>query len=159
MFIDSKGKLFGKISIVDILIILVVVIAAAGIGYKFKSSPLLKQDKLEVVLFIEEAPEYTAPAIKVGDSIREVARGGTLGTVTDIQVGDSIAFAANDQGEYVKSSKEGYKSLTITASALGTFSNNGVKFHNADYYIGSSYEFRVGNVALYGKIKSITKKE
>lgn len=159
MFIDNKGRLFGKVSIVDILIVLVVVIAAAGIGYKFKSSPLLKQDKLEVVLFIEEAPEYTAPAIKVGDTIREVAKGGTLGTVTDIVVGDSIAYAANDQGQYVKSSKEGYKSIKITASALGTFSSNGVKFNNADYYIGSNYEFRVGNVALYGRIMSISKKE
>jgi len=35
MIIDSNGKLFGKISIVDIAVILVIIIAIAGIYFKF----------------------------------------------------------------------------------------------------------------------------
>ena len=33
--IDEKGRLFGKINIVDLLVILVVIIAAAVLGVKF----------------------------------------------------------------------------------------------------------------------------
>lgn len=35
--IDEKGRLFGKLNIVDLLVLLVIVIAAAVLGYKFLS--------------------------------------------------------------------------------------------------------------------------
>ncbi len=38
MIMNSKGKLFGKISIVDILVVAVIVIVAAGIAFRFSGN-------------------------------------------------------------------------------------------------------------------------
>ena len=40
MIIDNKGRLFGKISIIDILIVVIIIVAVAGIGSKFVKSKL-----------------------------------------------------------------------------------------------------------------------
>lgn len=159
MLIDSKGKLFGKISIVDILIIVVILLAIAGVGYKFTRSSLLKQDNLEVEFYVEETPDYAAQAINTGDVIKDITKGSVLGTVTGKTVAPSISFAANSQGQYVASSKQGYDSVKVTATASGKYSQNSVTFDSAEYFIGQSYQLRMGNSAVYGRISSIKKKE
>lgn len=167
MFIDNKGKLFGKINIIDFLVILIVVAAIAGLAPKFiksgTSNPIFsKADTIVIGIYVEEASEFAINDIKKGDLLKDPVRNSTIGKVVDIKTAPSVYFAANDKGEYVKTTKQGYLSATITVEGTGIYSDRttqgGVTIDNVDQYIGRLQEFRVGNSAVYGRISSLQKK-
>ena len=49
MLIDEKGRLFGKINIVDFLVVAVILLAIAGVGYKLISSSSILFKKSEKI--------------------------------------------------------------------------------------------------------------
>ena len=104
MIIDSKGKLFGKVSIIDIIIIIVVIAAIAGVGYKLKQSNTItlttKTDKVRLTFFSEESTEYAVKAVKVGDVVKDIDQGTTFGRVVeDIKTDKAMSFL--EFSEYV----------------------------------------------------------
>jgi hypothetical protein len=163
MLIDSKGKLFGKISVVDILIVIIVVGALAGVAYKLKQSkvvtPLAKTNTIQVVLNCESTPDSGVKAIKVGDVVKDKVTTSVLGKVTRIETGPSIVYSTDSDGNIVVSSKPGYSSLKLTIEGTGVIASSGATFGSAEYYVNKSiYEVRVGmssfNVVI-GDIKKL----
>lgn len=164
--IDNKGKIFGKVSIIDILIVLIFVGAIAGGGYKFikarATSPFVKQDKIEIAFFCEEFPAFAGDPenMKMGSIVKDGIQGSVLGTVTDIKTDKSISYAQSASGEFNKSSKDGYLSGTFTIEGQGRYSDNGVVINNVEYYVGQIIDkLRVGQSEFrYNpRIKSIRK--
>lgn len=161
MIIDSKGKLFGKISIIDLLVVFVVLGLAAGVLYKYVKSDtpsvFNKPDTLETVIFVEESPEYSLNGINIGDPVREIVQGSYLGAITSIKSDKSVSYSVNSDGEFVQSSKPGYVSLEITLKGEGIYGNGGVNFGGSLFYVGKYYEIKVGNAVVYGRLKDIRK--
>ncbi|NMB33026.1 MAG: DUF4330 domain-containing protein [Clostridium sp.] len=164
MIIDSKGKLFGKVSIIDILILVVLIIGAAG-AFKFLKTrsalPILeKADTYIVGLYWEEAPGFAVEAAKVGDTARDLERGGVLGKVTQIQTDEAISFVETDDGRVVAGSKPGYVSYNITLEGNGSSDGfGGVIFNGADYQVGRQLIVKVGGAIFQGRIDRLEKKE
>ncbi len=92
--LDKRGKLFGKISIVDILIVCIVVVMAAGAFMSIKKisdNVILTENKglvsnsatdtLEVTFRLEEVRSMTFDAISEGDDVYMADTGKYLGTV------------------------------------------------------------------------------
>ncbi len=153
--IDSKGKLFGKISIIDILIVVIILGAAAGILFKFSKSGasgvLSKPDRLQITVFCPETPEYsvTEENIPKGSLLKDGVQGIVLGTVTGVRVEESIGYAESAQGEFKASSKEGYKSVYVTAETTGRYSENGAVINNSEFFVGQVIDkFRAGKSEL-----------
>lgn len=167
MFIDSKGKLFGKISIVDILIIVMILGVVAGVGYKFTKSgtvtPFAKKDVVKTTFYQEEVASYVLDEIKVGDTVSDNATGSSFGKVISIKSDNAVSFGYNANGEIVKSAKPGYISLTLEVEGEGIYndgvSSQGVSFDNTNFFVYKSIELKVGNSILWTKIKSLDKKE
>lgn len=161
MILDSKGRLFGKISIVDILIVLIVIAAVGGVAYKFSKSrtvtPFTKPDTIQTVFYCEESPDFAVDAVKPGDIVREDIQSVSWGAVTKVDAEKSVSFATTDKGEIVATSKEDYKSAYITIEGTGIMGDNGVTFDSSQFYIGKSYVIRVGNIALYGRVYDFKK--
>jgi hypothetical protein len=161
MIIDNKGRLFGKISIIDILIVVIIIVAVAGIGSKFvkskTASPFVKTDKIQVQFYVEDAPDYAIKAVKIGDPVRESIQNTGLGKVIDIKIDKSVSWVQTDKGEYVAASREGYLSCVLTMEAEGIYGNNGVSINNTEYYIGRTLVLYVGNSALSGRIYDLRK--
>ena len=89
MIIDNKGKFFGKISIVDILIVLIIIAAAAGVYYKYGKSdtitPFTRTDKIQMSFYMEDMPDFVANTVKVGDIAKDRVQNVLLGKVTSIK--------------------------------------------------------------------------
>jgi hypothetical protein len=161
MIIDSKGKLFGKISVIDILIVAVVLAAALGLVYKFKVSKtesiFTKPDTIQLVIYTEEAPDYTAADIKKGDIVKDPVKNAVFGKVIDVKVDKSVSFAQTDSGDIVVSSRPGYVSIKVYVEGKGILSASGATFDNADYSIGKAFEVRAGRSTLWAKISEFKK--
>lgn len=162
MLIDSKGKLFGKISVVDILIVVIILGAFAGVAYKLKKSnvvsPLAKAYTIQTVLYTDATTESSAKAIKEGDTVKDKVTGATLGKVTKIDIGPSIIYGIDAQGKVVASQKPGYVSVKITVQGKGTYDEMGATFGSSNYYINKAmYETRVGTSSFSIIIADIKK--
>ncbi len=160
MLMDKKGKLFGKISIVDVIIVVLILSLAAGAYFKFKKSgtvtPFTKTSTVQMSITMESVNTYVADNIKVGDIVKDRVQNTTLGKVTDIQIGPDISYFINDRGLAVKGSREGYVSLTITFEGQGIYSSTGVTIDGVEYYINkNATEWRVGNTFCFAKICDI----
>lgn len=160
MIIDSKGKLFGKISIIDILIVLVLLAAIAGVGYKYAASktttPFTVKDDIRMKFYGAEVPEYAANSVKAGDTVKDLVKGTVFGTVKEVVVDKAISVASTDRGEIVQASRPGFASIMITVEGKGLLGDgrSGVTIDNSEYYIGDAIDkLRAGNAALYYNVR------
>lgn len=162
MIIDSNGKLFGKVSIIDALILFVILAGIAGIGYKYSTSksasPFRAPDKFQLVFYGEEVPDFTATKVKVGDKAKETVKNTDFGNVVDVKLDKSMSVAMTDQGEYHITSRPDMNSLTVTVDCEGVYSDSGVTVQNNDFYIGQYLNLKIGNSAFYIRLYDIKKK-
>ena len=167
MIIDSKGKLFGKVSIIDLLIVLIIAAGIAGVGYKFTKSgnatPFTKQDNIVIKFYHYEQQDFAARSVKVGDSVKDAKTGAYFGKVTKVEVDKSKSTAPDDKGQYQVSAREGWASVLITVEGSGIYrdgvNGQGVSFGGTDYFVNSSTQLKAGNADLWTFIYSIDKKE
>lgn len=89
--IDKNGRLFGKISVIDVLAILVVAVLAVALRFK-SNQPLtggsnVPMQPITFKVQLEAAPSYLEKNIHIGDEVYDQAypSGGALGTIIDIQ--------------------------------------------------------------------------
>ena len=101
--LDRDGRLFGKISIIDVIVILVVAVLALAIyvkgqmpqtGASVTTTPVVYQ------ILADNQPEYMLDAIQVGDQLfdKERSTGGSLGEIIDVQVSDCTYQGELDDG-------------------------------------------------------------
>lgn len=159
MIIDEKGRLFGKFNILDIVVVLAILVVIAGVGYKFLKSntptPFRQADRIETSFFVEEVPDYAAAAIKAGDTVTDRVTGSAFGKVVSVDVQPSVSYAPDQEGHFVRTSKETYRSVRIVVQGEGIWSEKGVTFGNIDYYINKQQEYRFGNVAFFCRIQNM----
>lgn len=167
MIIDNKGKLFGKVSIVDILIVVIVLAAVGGFVFVFQKSKIVspftqKEDTIQIKFYAEEWPDYALNAIKIGDLAKNLDTNTVFGNVTDIKMDKSISWVESDRGEFVKSTKEGYSSVIITVEGKGIFRDSktyaGVTFGGTDFVVGKLVVLLAGKATLQCRIYDIQKK-
>lgn len=163
MIMDNKGKLFGKISIIDLLIIIIIIGAVAGVAYKYTksktASPFVKSDDVTIQFFAEEIPSFVADAIKTGTLVKDPVQNTIIGTVKDVKIDKAVSVGTNSNGQMVQTSRPGYSSALITAEVKAIYSDNGVSIGGSDYYIGKQFpELRVGNVNIKAWIYDMKKK-
>ena len=162
MLIDEKGRLFGKINIVDFIVAAVIVLGVLGVGYKFISSSTTlfkKSEEAKIVFYNEDLPKYVADSIKVGDKVKDSVKNTVFGEVESVEVADSVVFSSNDEGVLKQTTRPGYVSLILTVKGEGVYTDTGVIFNNTDYYVGRSLEIRAGNGVIWTRVKEINKTE
>ncbi len=159
MLVDEKGKLFGKINILDLVVVLAVLVVIAGAVWKFTKSNtptvFTQADRIRTTFYVEELPDYAAAAVKVGAPVSDRTTGSKFGTVTSVETLPSVSYGIDADGNIVKSSKETFRSQKVMVEGTGIYSDNGVSFNSIDYYVNKQIEVRFGNVAVFTRIYSL----
>jgi predicted DNA-binding antitoxin AbrB/MazE fold protein len=157
----KNGKLFGKINIIDFSIIIVLLVAVAFVVYKTgvlspKKAVAASGEKIRVVLYQEEIPTYVPNNVKIGDPITEKLANVSFGNVTDISTAASVSWGKNSDGVQVKSTKEGYSSVTLTTETIGSINSNGFTIGGTKYNVGQLLVFYVGTSIFYCRIAEVS---
>ena len=147
-----------RLNIIDILIILVVLAGVVFFAYKFMTAggTAAPMDKVQIVFFEEECPDYVPEHTHVGDSVLDGTTNTYLGTVADIEVDESVTYTYNDlTSETTLGHKEGYVSAYITADCVGQMTDNGVVIDGTLYSVGHTLILHAGQGKYYLTIYSI----
>ncbi len=150
----KNGKLFGKINVIDFLVVLVILVAIAAVA-AFLFLPKGAGDTLIMKFMIEEVDEFVAQKVKVGDELYDDTYSLDLGFVTDIEKGDSVSYVENSNGTFTVSSKEGFYSMIITGEVQGEKTSLGAEIGGKKYGVGHTFVLRAGDAKLYLRVYDI----
>ena len=147
-FIDRDGRVFGLISVVDLLVLILLVLA--GVSLYLKANVLdttqtvqpgqdpASMDTISVQVLVSNVPDYVADALAVGDQVYDQSNfdAGVLGTIANFQVSDSSYVAVLSNGlRAVVSGAEDYCNILLTLECPYTESN-GFTMINGNYPLG-----------------------
>lgn len=160
--IDRNGRLFGKISVIDVIVLLAVIVVAVAIyvkTHKPQTGSNVPTTSIVYQMQVENLPEYLVQSIQVGDQIydKERSTGGSLGTITNIEVSDGTKEATFADGTMEIVPAQDRYNLLLTVQGEGLVEADGSYLLNRVYDLGvnSSREFNNKYGIFVGRILDI----
>lgn len=158
--IDKNGKMFGKINIIDLLIILVVIAALIFAAVKVfaheSSGGEDKTSKVQLGFFSAEVEQGFENVFYKGAPLYEDLTNVPLGELTDWTIENEYEYQVNADGESVKVEHPNKHFITVTAEASGTLASDGLHIGSSIYCVGAHYTIHVGTGKLYVECREIT---
>lgn len=155
--VDQNGKLFGKINLIDFIIVLILVALVAALAVKTVRSRSAGDNaaKVRITFYTEEIPSYVPQAMEKGASCSDVTENSDLGTLESFETGDPLGYVTNTKGQVEAVTRQGYSSLTFVTDATGEIIDHGVKINGVTYAVGHSLTVYAGKAKVYCKIRDI----
>lgn len=128
--IDKNGKLFGKISLIDIIIIASTVFVATIFLLNKTDNillPITAESKVEYTVKFKAYNVYksTRSPFEVGDSLYS-SNGELIGTITEVEEKPTISKEKLQNGTYIDFESQVNVDYFFTVSGRGTVSDKGV---------------------------------
>ena len=155
--VDKNGKLFGKINLIDFIIVLIVIALVAFVALKVvnKDNGSANLSQVKISFYGEETPDYVAKVLEKGASVLDSKENVTMGTIEDFEVGAPLGYDTNANGEVEEVIRQGYNSVTINAVGQGVLGEHGVTINGVLYGVGHTLTIYAGKAKLYLKISAI----
>ena len=129
MLLDEKGRLFGKISIIDIGVLLLIIALMGGVYYKFfmvdKNQNAAKFDTIEYKILVEEVRQQSIDAIEIGADIYDVKTDSPMGKIMSKEVLPATDQLTKADGTVVIAEKPERYNVLVTIQVPGVETRNG----------------------------------
>ncbi|MCL2462373.1 MAG: DUF4330 domain-containing protein [Defluviitaleaceae bacterium] len=140
--IDRRGKFFGKISIIDVLLIVLILGLAAGFGYKKLSAPAQQivnaNTKFYATFIVEKVRDFSVQSVAVGDVLYEQYGTQPLGKIVAVRSEQSYDVLKNPDGTAINAPMDGKYNIYMTIEASGSVNSGG-------YYFNGNEQMAVGS--------------
>lgn len=157
--LNKEGQLFGKVNIIDLIIIMAIIIIVGGGIYKFSTlDDIFSYDNLDEVSLVLEVPEVQEgliESIEKGDILYDSVRGSEFGEVIAKTFSPHRELIINQEGiaEYREIPK--LYDVEIQVKSPGNITNNGIIIGTTPIYIGSSIRLRSSLYVFTGDVLNI----
>lgn len=128
MIINKEGKLFGKISIIDIAALLIVVVLIVGIASRFsgKSSVVVSSgEKVKCTFVIKNVRSYTIDALKRSDAVYDKTSKEYIGDIVNVEQVDGLYKVNMQDGTFREAVPEDRYNVYLTVEFSGKVGDNG----------------------------------
>lgn len=160
--IDDKGKLFSKINILDLGIVLMIIVLGLAGFYKLKSvntTAFIKPQPVDIKVIVREREETSIDKIKVGDILKEYDTGIILGEIKSIDIKPAIIEVETVDGEVKLAEIPERYDYYINIDANAIVNENAIVSGNKELRIGNKLVLRTKTYALESYILEIGKRE
>lgn len=129
-FIDKNGKIFGKISVIDLVVILVALLLIASLCYsKFSTSgstaAVNKQVEYSTMIKVYSILDNQREPFSVGDNIYS-NEGSLIGKITKIDKQNTVNKMKLYDGTYIDFAHPEYYDYYVTIEGSGSLTDKGV---------------------------------
>lgn len=145
--IDEKGRLFGKVNLIDLLVVLIIVLAAAALLWKFAGN--------KAVEAVSAKPKTATFTVLVQDAPEEVC------TFAETQVGEQLTNSGKLIDATVVSSEsktvDGQKNpdLYVTVQADVSYASYVYKVGSQEVRVGFEYILKTSAFEVTGTVCSL----
>lgn len=161
--IDRNGRLFGRISILDVAVILLVAVLAVALyarsNLKEQTSTSVENTPITYQMLVRGVPQYVGDALKVGDQLYDPERstGGSLGTITDIEVTDGEKLAEFNDGTAGIVPVEDGENILLTVEGSGLVKDGSYSLNRVyDMGVNTCRVFSTKYVEFLGLVTEIS---
>ena len=166
MLMDKKGKLFGKISIVDILIVLAVIVCIVGVYVRFVAQPERVQIETKTFTYkvlVSEIREMSVEGLEqsIGTTflLNEKGRSDVIGKLVDVESRHYSEPIVKNDGTTEMAEMPSKYEVILTMELDGIVNDSG--YYTTDYKsIGVGADLLMMNkyISTSGKITEIVEK-
>lgn len=141
MIINKEGKLFGKISIVDIAVVLIAVVLFVGIYFRFfgESRVVMSAGKnIECTFLVKNVRDYTVNALEKSENVYDPTTKEFIGRITDVKKDDGLYVVSMSDGTFEEAVPEDRYNVYVTVEFTGKAGETG-------YYTAANRLLGVGS--------------
>lgn len=160
--IDRNGRLFGKVSVIDLIVVAVVLVLAVALNMKNNhlshTSTSVTNDPITYQVLVSGARNYVADAVREGDLMFDQDRssGGTLGKILSIEVLPGAKMAELNDGTVEVIPAEDCVNLLLTVQGEGIVSDGRVLLNRIyDLGVNSARNFYTKYAQFTGTVTDI----
>lgn len=159
--INKEGKLFGKISIIDILVIIVIIAMAAGVYMRFFRTPetvKVETEKFNYTVRVEKIRKYSVDALSHMGAMYDTETKEYLGDIVEIvSVEPTKETSITARGKAVEIEYPERYTVTIKVETDGNVGENGYyTASNRMISVGGAMEFETKYIECGGDVISIS---
>lgn len=164
--IDEKGKLFGFVNIVDLLVAIIIIGVIAVVGIRLTSNarnaegqnPLDGKKEIYVTLYANSIVPEVADTLKVGDKL--VANNVfTNAEIVSIDVAPAAYVSTNYEGEVILTEHPIWKDITVVIKDTVNASSPILKAGNQEARVNYSFILKTQQFEANCKIRGIELKD
>ena len=156
---NKDGKLFGKISIIDIIVILAIIVAGFGIYNRFSSANAkvaTVTQQIEYTMEINDVRMGTIEALQKKGKVFDATTKEYLGEITDVSYVDAVSPRTMANGEIKNLEVPEKYDATVTLRVDGKVNSSGYyTSNNIILTVGSKHVFYSKCAKTTGEIMSI----
>jgi len=157
--LDDKGKVFGLVNIVDLIIVLAILLVATGAYYRFSHQGAAgKTVNVEFEVMLQHIRPDLAQAIKVGDKMVS-GSSYTNVTVKDVQIKPGYSINVDARGQRVESIDPYLKDVYVTNTGTTTLSSATITMGGQDIRVGKDYYVKSRDYEFKGTVVRLEVKE
>ena len=156
--LHENGKIFGKISMVDILVVAIVILLIFGIYSKFNNDIIPTNNNVSNNSNIQEfyfdiqiknvIPE-TGSMIKQGDKVYDKTSGTEIGEVIEVKTSSAKVDFQTNEGKIIESEIQGKIDIVVTVKSFGNIKNGKyLANHTIDILAGETRQFETKYVTM-----------
>ncbi|MBR5478562.1 MAG: DUF4330 domain-containing protein [Clostridia bacterium] len=160
--VNEKGKLFGIINPVDLIVILAIVALVFALGVKFLRTPVeavvSNKQEMEITLRVRGAmPSLVAATSAIEPGAKLVAGNDYIAdvSVVSVSVEDYVYTVADAEGVTVETVDPMKKDLIIVIKGVGSPSDAILKVGNQEVRTGRGFIFKTNTVEVNTTIESV----
>ncbi len=159
MFINKEGKLFGKVSIVDVFVVIVILIAAFGVYTRFFTANervSVTEKKLEYEIKVSKVREGTFNALSKKGPMYDATTKEYMGEIKDVRSEDCYEEQELKDGSLVNAKIPDRFDVTVTVEVDGNMTDSGY-YTSGNKFIGAGCGFVVSTkyAETTGKVISV----
>lgn len=158
-FIDEKGRLGGKFSIVDLFVIVLVIACIGAVGLKLKKAESLSGGDRTIVykVLVENIRDFSVDAINSNfEGITDAESKKAIGDIVDVEVKPARVLVQMNDGSYTMTKDDNRNDVVLTIKAQGTETDDA-------YFTSSGRQIMAGEIMninngycqSYGEIISV----
>jgi hypothetical protein len=162
MLIDKKGKLFGKINIIDLVVVVVILFFAYNAfstTNEIESEEVMQSEEAYMTLEFREVHSNFLNVVEVGDVVKDSVRGFVLGEITEVESESYKEMVTTTDGKVEYKSIPGLYNIQVVLDIQGIFDGNGVLVQSKRYYIGSETRIKTEDYVTDAFVLDISKNE
>ena len=129
MIIDNKGKIFGKINIIDLLVIVLLIAAGTVVGFKYSIASRNKASTTNSEFIysfkIDGVREYTINQIHAGDKVFDDESGKCIGTIEKVEKKPDRNYIVKSDGTFNIAERPDRYNAIVTIKATGAVNSGG----------------------------------
>lgn len=157
--IDNKGKIFGIINYLDLMVLLVVLLLV-GKFYVFdniENNKELLGSNREILLTynVSGIKEISTNSVKKGDIFRDVETKNTLGEVAKVEVLDHLMQTTDKDGKVIYSKVPERYDFRVTLKCRGNITDRDIKVSNVEVQIGRAMYIESKMIRFKGVVEGI----